>query len=343
MTSVVPGSIGTVSRPGSELRVGVIGAGAMGEAHLRAYASTPGVRIVGLATRTPERAAELARRYEVEATFADARALIDETRPDGVSVTTGEHDHVEPTCYALERGVGVLVEKPIASSVADAERIAETARTSGSVLLPGHILRFTLPYRGLKAEVASGRIGEVIGIAARRDRPRAIAEHYRHVHPAFLTAVHDIDLALWLTGSRVIRVRALEHRQPGRPQPDIFWAQAVLASGALATIATAYLLPGDGPLATSDRIEVYGTEGIAVVDLSVPVLAVHAKPGPVVDWLIGPADGSGAFGDEIAHFCACLRDGRPSNIVTINDAVAGIRIADAMVRSVAADGGDIWL
>lgn len=343
MTTVEPGSIGSASRPGRELRVGVIGAGAMGEAHLRAYASTPGVRIVGLATRTPARAEELARHYGVEATFADAHDLIVMTRPDGVSVTTGEHDHVEPTCYALERGVGVLLEKPIASSVTDAERIAETARTSGSILLPGHILRFTLPYRSLKAEVASGRIGEVVGIAARRDRSRAIAERYRHVHPALLTAVHDIDLTLWLTGSRVTRIRALEHRRPDRPQPVIVWAQAVLASGALATISTAYLHPADGPMATSDRIEVYGTDGVAVVDLSVPVLALHATPGPVADWLIGPADGSGAFGDEIAHFCACLRDGRPSDIVSIDDAVAGIRIADAMVRSAAADGEDVWL
>ncbi len=336
MTTVSPSQ-------GSELRIAVIGAGAMGEVHLRAYASTPGVRIVGLATHTQSRAEELAERYGIEATFDDARALIDALQPDGISVTTGEHDHVGPTCYALERNIGVLLEKPIAPSVDDAVRIAAAAQASGSVLVPGHILRFTLPYRSLKAEVAAGRIGAVVGIAARRDRSGAVAQHYSDVHPAFLTAVHDIDLILWLTGSHWTRVRALEHRQPGRPQPDILWAQGELRSGALATISTAYLHPADGPVATSDRIEVYGTDGVAFVDLSVPIVAVNTKSPIVPDWLFGPPDGSGAFGSEIAHFCECLRAGRPSDIVSIDDAVEGIRIADAIVRSAANGGIDVWL
>ena len=200
-----------------------------------------------------------------------------------------------------------------------------------------------MPYRGLKAEVAAGHIGAVVGIAARRDRTGAIAQHYSHVHPAFLTAVHDIDLILWLTGSNWTRVRALEHRQPGRPQPDILWAQGELNSGALVTISTAYPHPAEGTIATSDRIEVYGTEGVAVVDLSVPIVAVHAKSRIVPDWLIGPSDGSGAFGTEIAHFCECLRAGRSSDVVSIDHAVEGIRIADAIVRSAADGGNDVWL
>ena len=326
-----------------ELRVAVIGAGAMGEAHLRAYAAAPGVRIVGLATHAPVRGEELSARYGIEATFADARTLIDEMKPDGVSVTTAEHDHVEPACYALERNVGVLLEKPIASTVADALLIGETARKAGAILLPAHILRFTPPYRALKAEVVAGRIGDIVAIAARRDRTRAIADAYRRVHPAFLTAVHDIDLVLWLTGSKATRVRALERRRSEVGQADLIWAQVELASGILASISTAYLHPEGGAMSQSDRIEVYGTAGVAVVDLTVPTFTVHGRPTVAPDWLFEPSDGGGAFGAEIAHFCDCLRSNRSSEIVSIDDAVEGIRIADAMVRSATTGGGDIWL
>ena len=105
---------------------------------------SPGVRIVGLVTHTPARAAELATRYPIEASFDAVEAMLEAVAPDGISVTTGEHDHVAPACAALERGIGVLVEKPMASSVEDAERIVETRpRASGAILVPAHVLRFT--------------------------------------------------------------------------------------------------------------------------------------------------------------------------------------------------------
>lgn len=324
----------------TELRVGVIGAGAMAEAHLAAYAAIPDVTIVGIATRTQERGEELAGRYGATAVFPDAVSLLDTARPHGVSVTTRDDDHVAPTLAALERGVGVLLEKPIASDVSGATTIAGAVRATGVLLVPGHILRFAAPYRRLHEEVGAGRIGSVVGVSARRDRTRAIHEHYAHVHPAFLTCVHDIDLALWVTGSRVRRVDAMEHRVPGDPQPDIVWAHAELASGAIASFATAYLHPSDVAVPASDRFEVYGTGGVAVVDLTTPALVVHAGPTASPDWLIGLGDGTGAVLEEIRHFTDRLAGRSTTDIVTVGDALHGIRVADAIVRS-AASGRDV--
>jgi len=331
------------SATGRELRVAVVGAGWMGEAHLRGYAAQPGVRIVGLVTHTPARATELASRYHIEASFDDVEAMLEATAPDGISVTTGEHDHVVPACAALDRGVGVLVEKPMASSVEDAERIVAAARSSGAILVPAHVLRFTLPYQALAREVASGRLGSIVAISSRRDRTRAVAEAYGHVHPAMVSSVHDIDLVLWLTRSRVRRVRALESRRLGGAQPELIWAQLELEDGVIASVATAMLHPPEGSIGTSDRLEVYGTEGVASVDLSSPLLTFHTRPPALPDWLWEPPDGGGAFGTEIGHFCACLREQRASDVVSGQEAVAGIRVAAAMVRSAADDGAVIEL
>jgi predicted dehydrogenase len=337
------GSGRTGARAPEDLRVAVVGAGWMGEAHLRAYAAQPGVRIVGLVTHTPARAVELSERYPIEASFDDVETMIDAVAPDGISVTTGEHDHVGPACAALERGIGVLVEKPMASSVEDAEQIAETASRTGAILVPAHVLRFTLPYQALAREIAGGRLGSVVAISSRRDRTRAVAEGYDHIHPAMVTSVHDIDLVLWLTESRVTRVRALESRRAGATQPDLIWAQLELENGVIASVSAANLHPADGSIATSDRLEVYGTDGVASVDLASPLLTFHTKPPVLPDWLWEPPDGGGAFGSEVGHFCACLREGHGSDVVAPEDAVAGIRVAEAMVRSAASDGAVIEL
>jgi predicted dehydrogenase len=327
-------------RPRSDerpLRVAVVGGGWMAVAHLRAYAARPDVRIVGLVTRSAARAAELAERFGIEATFDDVTAMLDAAAPDGISVTTVEHEHVEPTCLGLERGVGVLVEKPIATTVDGAQRMVETAARTGALLVPAHILRFAAPHLALRREVVDGRLGRVLAISARRDRTRAIADAYARVHPALLTAVHDIDQVLWLTGSHVVRVRALEARRPERPQPDAVWAQLELGSGVIATVATAMLHPAGSDVATSDRLEVYGTDGVAVLDPTDPVVSVHTDPPTILDWILEPPDGGGAFGAEIGHFLACLRAGQPSKVVTPDEALHGIRVAHAIIRS-AADG-----
>jgi predicted dehydrogenase len=297
---------------------------------------------VGVVSRSPDRAAELAARFGAEATFDDVATMLDAARPDGISVTTVEHEHVEPTCLALERGVGVLVEKPIATTVEGAERMAETAARTGAPLVPAHILRFAAPHRALRREVVDGRLGTVLAIAARRDRTTEIARAYARVHPALLTAVHDIDQVLWLTGSRVIRVRALEVRQAERPQPDVVWAQLELASGVIATVATAMLHPAGGSVTNSDRLEVYGTAGVAVLDPSDPVVTLRTDPPSDLDWILEPPDGGGAFGAEIAHFLSCVRAARPSDVITPDEAVHGIRVADAIIRS-AADGAVVTL
>jgi predicted dehydrogenase len=225
----------------------------------------------------------------------------------------------------------------------DAERMVEVAARTGSILVPAHILRFAPPYQALKREVDAGHLGSIVAIAARRDRDRTVARQYAHVHPALLTAVHDIDQVLWLTGGPVRRVRALEARRTDVGQPDLVWAQLELEGGILASVSTATLYPAGGSVGSADRLEVYGTAGVAAVDTGERLLNVDAQPPSRPDWLLEPRDGGGAFGAEIAHFCACLRAGRASDVITPAEALAGIRVADAIIRSAAAHGAVIDL
>ena len=207
--------------------------------------------------------------------------------------------------------------------------------------MPAHILRFAGPYRAVHDAVRAGDIGQVIGITARRDRTAAIGAHYRHVHPAALTMVHDIDQVLWLTGARPVRARAVEHRPSPDDQADLVFAHLELSSGVVASLVTVLVHPEGSIAGTSDRLEVYGDAGVATVDTSAPTALVHGASSRAPDWVLEPADGGGAFGAEIAHFVDCLERGSSSDVIPVDDALWGLRAVDAIVRSAASGGQSV--
>ena len=322
--------------------VAIVGAGWMGETHLRCYAAQ-GIKVLGLVDPDTDRARQLAERYNVPRVCPSLPDLLSACRPTGISVTSPENHHADAAVLALESGIGVLVEKPLADNLDDGRRIVEAAKRSGAVLIPAQILRFAAHYRSLREHIKRGDIGEIVGITARRDRTRAIGEHYAHVHPAYLTLVHDIDQVIWLTKSRFVRVRALEHRRDSGCQADLVFAQGELATGVIVSLVSGTLHAPDTLGGTSDRLEVYGSGGVASVDVSRPLVEVNGGHQHAPDWILDPSDCTGAFGAEIAHFIDCLAAGEPSTVVSPDDALAGLQAVDGIMRSIEARGSDVWL
>ena len=317
------------------LRVGVIGVGNFGERHVRAYARQPDVSIVGIVDRDPDRARLIAVRWGIENWFEDSRRLFRESDPDGVSVVTpGEH-HLEPTLLALEHGCAVLLEKPVAMSSGDVVAIEAAVAESTAFVQPAHILRFAAPYIALRSRVRSGALGRLLAISSSRDRPRSHSVLFPGIHPAFMTTVHDIDLALWITGSRAVRVTAHERGVNGSGQPHLVWAQVEAAAGSVWSLRTSWVLPDTAHLA--DRLEVYGTDGAIVVDLK-PTVAMFGATNETIDHELTPETHAGALDAEIGHFCACIRHGVASSVITLAEAASGIQIAEAIMAS-ASQGG----
>jgi predicted dehydrogenase len=326
------------------LRVAVIGAGGFGERHLAAYARQPGVEVVAVADRDHARAREVAARWGVADAFADAAELVGACRPGAVSVVTPGSAHVEPALAALEHGAAVLLEKPVATTSADVAQIAAAAQRCGGIVVPAHILRFAAPYAALRERVRAGAVGELLGLAACRDRSRAHARAYADVHPALMTTIHDIDLALWITGARALRVSAHERgRGVGGDDgpPLLVWAQVEASDGSVWSLRVSWLLPRAAP--PGDRLEVYGSEGAAVLELAPTVTVLGAGADGAervepVDHELTPEALPGAIDAEVAHFCACVRAGVPSDVVTLAEAAHGVAIAEALATSAAAGG-----
>jgi predicted dehydrogenase len=132
--------------------------------------------------------------------------------------------------------------------------------------------------------VRAGEIGRILGIATVRDRARNHERLFPDVHPALMTAIHDIDVALWITGSRAVRVSA-QGRGEGGESPLLVWAQIEAADGTVWAIRVSWLLSDDAP--SSDRLEVYGTAGVAKLDLR-PTVTLFAERSIWIDHELTP-------------------------------------------------------
>jgi predicted dehydrogenase len=321
------------------LRIGVIGAGAFGARHVAAYARRPDVELVGLVDRDRSRARAVAAEWGIQDTFTETSDLLRNRQLDGISVVTSGSDHLQPTLEALAAGCSVLLEKPVTLSTRDADQLADAERRSTGFVMPGHILRFAAPYRELAARVGSGAVGRVVGIATVRDRARDHERLFSDVHPALMTTIHDIDVALWITGARATRVRA-QGRAEGRRFPLLVWANVEADDRSIWSLRVSWLLSDDAPGA--DRLEVYGTTGVAKLDLR-PTVAVFAERSTWLDHELTPEAHPGALDAEIDHFCARVRSREARPVVTFAEARHGIEIAEAIMRSIDADGAPIDL
>ena len=186
------------------MMAGVIGVGAMGKNHARLYSQLPGVELVGVADANEHLAAAVARQYDCRP-YTDCRTLL-EVKLDLVSIVVPTTVHKEAALAAIERGVNVLVEKPISDAVENADEIIEAARHRGVKLAVGHVERFNPAVGKLKELIDDGLLGHVVAISARRVGP--YNPRIRDVGIILDLGAHDIDIMSYLYGEKVKQVYA---------------------------------------------------------------------------------------------------------------------------------------
>jgi predicted dehydrogenase len=181
------------------LRVGVVGVGYLGRIHAKIYASMPDVELVGVADVDASAAERIAAQHGCAA-FTDSYALVDIV--DAVSIAVPTSVHAEVAMPYLDAGVHMLLEKPIAPSVEEAERIVEAADRSGVRLLIGHLERFNAGIMALADRVTDPRFIEV-------HRLGTFVERATDVDVVTDLMIHDIDIVLSLVKSELSYVSAV--------------------------------------------------------------------------------------------------------------------------------------
>jgi len=217
------------------LRIGVIGVGVMGSNHARVLAGLQGADLVGVADPDRRQADFVARTLSCAA-VADVAELLD-LNIDAVTIAAPTHLHHDIALACIARGVHVMVEKPITSSVEEGRDIIEAARRAGVTLMVGHVERFNPAVETIKEAL---RDEDILSIAITRVGP--FPPRMSNVGVVIDLAVHDIDLIRWFTDSEIVEVQP-QLSSAVAEREDIALLQFRTASGVLAHINTNWLTP----------------------------------------------------------------------------------------------------
>ena len=259
-----------------QLGIAVVGSGRIGTLRARLAADHPAVRFIAVSDLDEGAAKKLAQLVGAQVCSANNRAIIAHPEVNAVIVSTSEGEHLEPVLAAIELGKPVLVEKPIALSVADADRIIAAATKAGVEVRVGYSRRYKDRYLLAKEQIVQGRIGEIIGGAARvyNSRSQALAMLKRNpgATPVVDALTYYVDLMNWfLDGGAPEEVYARGQKgvlkAAGHDVDDVNWAILTYASGAVVNLGVCYALPEKYPsLGHAARVEILGTEGVMILD-----------------------------------------------------------------------------
>jgi UDP-N-acetylglucosamine 3-dehydrogenase len=222
-------------RGGHPLRIGVIGVGVMGSNHARVLTDIPGVQVAGIVDPDSKRRSSVAATLDCPE-FNDLDALID-AGVDAVTIAAPTHLHHDIALDCIARGIHVLVEKPIAPTVAEGRAIVAAAKRAGVVLMVGHVERFNPAVESIKRAIKDQ---DILSIAITRVGP--FPPRMSNVGVVIDLAVHDIDLIRWFTDSEIVEIQP-QLSSAVAEREDIALLQFRTASGVLAHINTNWLTP----------------------------------------------------------------------------------------------------
>jgi predicted dehydrogenase len=205
------------------IRVLVAGLGNMGQSHALAYHKDPRFQIVGLVNRT---ARDLPEELQAYPLFTDYARALAETKPDLVCVATYSDSHADYAVAAMEAGAHVFVEKPLATTVADAERVVEAARRLNRKLVVGYILRHHPSWQRLIAEARTLGGPYVFRLNLNQQSSGATWEVHKALmqttSPIVDCGVHYVDVMLQITDAAPVEVRGMGLRLSDEIAPDMY-------------------------------------------------------------------------------------------------------------------------
>lgn len=327
-----------VTRAGAPLRVGLIGLGSMGRNHLRILAGRADCRVVAVADPVAEARASATAVAPEASLFADPLALVAEVEVDALVVASPTTAHAEIALTAVERGIPVLVEKPLAASVEEAAEILRASRSRGVPVAVGHVERFNPAVRELGRRLADGWLSTIHAITSRRAGP--FPARIRDVGVTIDLATHDVDILSWIAGERPARVYAETAQRIHTDHEDLLFGLLHFPSGATGMLDVNWLTP-----AKRRQLVVVGEEGMFELDYLTQRLTFTRSPdvahptlirgyaptfeGPVVEI---PVEAVEPLAAELDAFLEVVRTGGEP-LVDAEDGLWAVAIASSLLRA----------
>src|SRR5881397_275474 len=256
----------------------IIGGGRVGLFRGEVAARHPQVDFIGLAEIEPERAKLVAGKVDADFVTADYRELLARPEVTAAIICTDEHLHVGPILAAVERGLSLLIEKPLATELAESERVLSAIQKSGVDAVVGYTQRFRRRWLVAKEKVRTGQLGDVTLVTSRAFMNRLVAlDNYKRtddpceISPMVISGTHALDVVMWMMeAKRPAEVYARSVDKALGPLCRGIDATAGLVTfedGSLYHASISWALPTVWPGAVySLEVGIVGTEGVLTID-----------------------------------------------------------------------------
>jgi len=260
----------------AKIRIAIIGAGAWGRTHAFLYKEHPKAELAAICDLDLAKAQALADEFGVREVYSDYRSMLDMVKPDAVAIITPDFAHADIAVECAERGIDMLIEKPLATTAVDVSRIVEAARRNNVRVMVDLHNRWSPPFAVTKQNIEDGELGRPVSAYFRLNDQRWVATDMlpwaARSSILWFLGSHTIDSLRWIFSDEVDTVYAVSSsgvlRELGVDTEDVFQAVLRFKKGGIATIENGWIVPNTSPCVNDIKFNVTGTKGMINLDLS---------------------------------------------------------------------------
>src|SRR5882672_6361185 len=262
----------------ADIGLAIIGGGRVGLFRGEVANRHPAVKWIGLAEKNPNRAGEVAPRIGADFVTTDHRELLRRPEVTCVIIATDEHLHVDPVLGAVERGVPMLIEKPLATDLRESARVLKAITDAKLDAVVGYTQRFRRKWLGAKEKVRTGALGDVTLVTSRAFMNRLVAiDNYKRtddpatISPMVISGTHALDIVMWYMEKKTpveCYARSIDKvLGPLYQGIDATAGMIMFSDGSLYHLNISWALPVTWPGAVySLEVGITGTEGVLTID-----------------------------------------------------------------------------
>ena len=325
------------------VRYGCIGAGIQGESHCKNIAALPNAELVSVCDIDEGRARAAALKYGARNALTSYEDLLGDESIEAVSIALPDHLHRDAAVKALQAGKHVLLEKPMATTVEDAQAIVDAQKQSGKTLMIQWSNRWMPMFWSTKESLDAGELGDPLYVYARLNNtlyvPTKMLSWSANTRLPFWLICHRYDIARWYFGSEAKRVFAVSRsvvlKGMGIDTPDFYQATVEFENGCVGNFESCWVLPESMPYMVDSKFQLICTKGYVNVDPALPVHMVSTEAQHQNrSFITGDVAGEprGFVFDAVAHFVNCLLRGEQP-LITGHDGLMITKALAAMVES----------
>ena len=323
----------------NKLKIAVIGTGLVGSFHAETFFRNPNSELIAVCDIDKEKVNKIANRFKCKA-YNEFESLINTEKLDAISIATPEQIRIAPALLAIEKGLKILLEKPLGRNLEDIENLVNKIKNHNKLISVNFILHEDPRYKLMKEKIKNNEIGEIVSCYARRRGNRFGMEIYAPWTDLISsTLIHDIQMVMSINNSKPERVyaEAVIRECAKFNSHDAVMSLIKFTDGSIASFETSWVLPKNQPEPLDPSLHVVGDKGSIIIEGSSMGLQIqtdksYMKPD-LANWPIIDSKVEGCLKRNLDKFIEdCVYDNQPE--VNLIKAYEVEKIVFAMKKSI---------